>query len=80
MQHEAAMDWGTTTTREWLIGHLHTEGVVEKNGVVVRRIPSLCGSDAWHVKSGFTTSKKRTMAFVYDKEDGLVETLYVNIV
>ena len=79
MQHEAAADWGTTTTREWLIGHLHSEGVVEKNGVVVRRVPSLCGSDAWHVKSGFTTSRKRTMAFVYDKEDGLVETLYVNI-
>ena len=79
MQHEAASDWGATTTREWLVGHLHTESVTEKNGVVVRRIPSLSGSDAWHVKSGFVTSKKRTMALIYDMECGLTETHYINI-
>jgi len=79
MQHEASEDWGNTTTREWLIGHLHTESVTEKNGVIVRRIPSLTGSDQWHYKSGYVTSKKRTMAFIYDKEEGLVETHYVNI-
>lgn len=79
MQCEASEDWGKTTTHEWLIGHLHSEGITEKNGVVVRRIPSLTGDDAWHTKSGYTTSKKRSMAFIYDKEDGLVETYYSNI-
>ena len=79
MQYEAAEAWSATSTREFLLGHLHSEGVTEKNGVVVRRIPSLSGKDYWHTKSGFTTSKKRSMAFIYDKEDGLVETLYANI-
>jgi hypothetical protein len=79
MQYEAPEDWGATKTREWLVGHLHSEGCTEKNGVIVRRIPSLTGSDAWHTKSGYTTSRKRSMAFIYDKDNGLVETHYVNI-
>jgi len=79
MQHEAAEHWGQTTTREWILGHLHSEGVTEKHGVVVRRIPSLCSDDFWHTQSGYTTSRKRSMAFVYDREQGLVETHYVNI-
>jgi hypothetical protein len=79
MHHVASEDWGNTTTREWLIVLLHSESVTEKNGVVVRRIPSLTGSDQWHYKSGYVTSKKRTMAFIYDKEEGLTETHYVNI-
>jgi len=79
MQFEAAEDWGVTKTREWLLGHYHSEGTIEKNGVVVRRIPSLAGNDAWHMKSGFSTSRKRSMAFIYDKEQGLIETHYINI-
>ena len=79
MQYEAAEEWGVTTTREFLLGHLHSEGTTEKNGVVVRRIPSLSGNDHWHTKSGFTTTRKRSMAFIYDKENGLVETHYINI-
>jgi len=79
MQFEAAEDWGKTKTREWLIGHYHSEGTIEKNGVIVRRIPSLSGTDAWHMKSGFSMSRKRSMAFIYDKENGLVETHYINM-
>jgi len=79
MQYEAAEDWGATTTREFLLGHLHSEGVSEKNGVVVRRIPSLSGNDHWHTKSGYSTARKRSMAFIYDKVNGLNETHYINI-
>ena len=79
MQHEVPEMWGNTTTREWIIGHLHFEAVTEKNGVIVRRIPSLTGTDAWHQKCGFTTSKKRAIALIYDKEEGLSESHYINI-
>lgn len=79
MQVEAASDWGTTTTHEWLIGHLHSEGVTEKNGVTVRRIPSLCGTDAWHFSQGYTMAKKQSCAFIYNKEHGLTDVLYQGI-
>lgn len=79
MQHEVPEMWGNTTTREWLIGHLHHESVTEKNGVIVRRIPSLTGGDAWHQKTGFTGSKKRAVALIYDKEEGLSEMHYITI-
>ena len=79
MQVEAAQDWGQTTTHEWLIGHLHTEGTSEKMGVIVRRIPSLTGTDAWHAKMGYTMSAKRSCAFIYHKDKGLQEILYQGI-
>ena len=79
MQVEAAKDWGETTTHEWLIGHLHNEGVTEKNGVTVRRIPSICSADAWHFSQGYTMSPKRSCAFIYDKKLGLTDMLYQGI-
>lgn len=79
MQVEAAKDWGETTTHEWLIGHLHSEGVTEKNGVTVRRIPSICSADAWHFSQGYTMSPKRSCAFIYNKDIGLTDMLYQGI-
>lgn len=79
MQVEAAKDWGETTTHEWLIGHLHKEGVTEDMGVVVRRIPSLTGTDAWHSKMGYTMSNKKSCAFIYHKDLGLTDVLYQGI-
>jgi hypothetical protein len=81
MSIEAAEEWGkigTEGTKEWLLGHYHQEGVVEKDGVIVRRIPSLSGSCYWTHKSGYS-SKKRSMAFIYNKNGGLTETLYAGI-
>lgn len=76
MPVEAREDWGKTKYHEFLLGHLHSESSFEKGGITVRRIPSICGTDAWSKKMGYCTSPKRSVAFVYDKEQGLVETLY----
>jgi len=75
---EAAEHWSDCNTVEIHLGHYHKEGVVEKNGVTVRRIPSLSGNDYWTYKSGYS-SKVRSMAFIYDKDGGLTETHYVNM-
>lgn len=79
MQVEAKEDWGETQYHEWLLGHLHSEGVTEKSGVTVRRIPSLTGTDYWHAKMGFTMSPKRSCAFIYDKNEGLKDVMYEGI-
>ena len=81
MQVEAAEDWGAkgVNTREWLLAHRHSEAVVEKNGVIARTVPTVSGNDDWLYRVGFTTSKKRSVAYVYDKAGGLVETYYANV-
>lgn len=76
MQNEVPNLWGETKFREWLIGHVHHESVREKSGVTVRTLPSITGHDAWHYKKGYTTSAQRSMAFVYDKVQGLKHALY----
>ena len=79
MQVEAKEDWGETRYHEWILGHLHSDGVTDKNGVLVRRIPSLTGTDYWHYKQGYTMSEKRSVAFVYDYDEGPKEILYEGI-
>ena len=79
MQVEAREDWGETKYHEWILGHLHSEGVTDKNGVLVRRIPSLTGTDYWHFKQGYTMSEKRSVGFVYDYEEGPKEIMYEGI-
>ena len=78
MQTEAPDDWAKATQRIWLTGHFHTLKVVEKMGVEVYTIPSLTSGDAWTIKEGFA-AKKRTMAFVFDKQIGLTDMSFVNI-
>ena len=79
MQCEAPELWAKAKSRIWLLGHLHHLSVESKNGVDVYRIPSLTNNDEWTIKSGYTTSRRRTMAFVFDENDGLIETHFMNI-
>lgn len=84
MQYEAPEQWGRTTCREWIIGHKHIEGVLkvateEENGVIIRNISSLTGTDAWHKKKGFVMARKKTMAFIYDFYTGLSDVHYENL-
>lgn len=76
MPVEARSDWGETEYHEFLLGHLHHESSLESTGVTIRRIPSICGVDAWSKKMGYCMSPKRSVAFVYDAEHGLVDTMY----
>ena len=77
MQVEAPEDWAYTLERTWFTGHLHCEDVKENGGVYIRQAPTLCGTDAWHKRTGYVNPIKRTQCFVYDKEEGLKETQYV---
>lgn len=67
-QNEARELWGKTKRCEYHLGHFHHDAVKEFAGVKIRIIPSLCPPDAWHAKSGYTTSERAAMAFVYDKK------------
>lgn len=76
MPAEAKELWGQTTYHEFLLGHLHHESTQENSSITVRRIPSICGTDAWSKKMGYCMSPKRSMALIYDKENGLENIIY----
>lgn len=72
MQIEAGKEWGKTLFREWHIGHLHSEHVREINGVIIRNISSITGSDTWHYESGFVGAVKKSQSFLWNDEAGLL--------
>jgi hypothetical protein len=61
MAHLWPREWAATSWREWHLGHLHSESedvwryrASETLGdVIVRRLPSLCGTDSWHRANGY---------------------------
>ena len=76
--------WARTKHREWHIGHTHarkalkTTAVDEKEGVVVRTLPSLSGIDAWHHKKAFF-NRRAAEAYLWSKRDGYVGHFSANV-
>ena len=61
---------------EWLTGHYHKKAEKQFHAgesfgsVVVKSIPSLCGTDAWHYLHGFVNSRRAAEIHLYDKKRG----------
>lgn len=79
MQVEASDSWGRTKFREFHLGHLHSEQVVEDGGVIIRHLSSVTGSDAWHHDSGFVGAIRKCTCFLWDKECGIDSTFNIVI-
>ena len=79
MQVEAPKAWGRTLYREFHTGHLHSEQVKEANGVIVRTLSSITGTDSWHFEHGYAGSIKKQQSFLWHKENGLCEIWYTPI-
>lgn len=63
--------------KEWHMGHLHKEHLIDGYGdLVFRRLPSLSGTDSWHKGKGFE-SRKCAQGFVWSKM-GLEAVIYFN--
>lgn len=77
MQVEAAQEWGNSFYREIHLGHLHSEQVTEDGGVIIRNLPSVTGTDAWHHNSGFVGSIRKCTCFLWDKNNGLDSTFNI---
>ena len=78
--------WGETKYREIHIGHTHAKkqihwvNVDTKPGTVIRVIPSLAGTDAWHYKKGYIKSYHAAEAYLWEKDHGVIGqfTTYVD--
>lgn len=72
MPAEAPQQWARTKTHEWHIGHVHrrrqltTMGVDTYEGLLVRTMPSLSATDAWHYGKGFLGRPRAADAYIYD--------------
>ena len=75
--------WSRTKVREVHLGHLHKRAKMvrhedEQAGVVVRVLPSLCGTDYWHAKKGYMGNIKAAQCYIYGKESGLEDIYQYN--
>jgi len=79
---ERAM-WGQTQYSEIHTGHWHKKKEVRfagadqfGGGVVVRVIPSLSGTDAWHYRKGWNRGARSAEAYLWGKDDPGLEAYF----
>jgi hypothetical protein len=78
IQREARKEFGETKFAEIHSGHFHSQTTTEKDGVIIRYLPTLTETDAWHYGEGYTGALRSTVAFVWDKVSGLEEMWFIN--
>lgn len=77
--------WARTKHREWKIGHFHKVKETQFNaaetidGVLVRTLPSLTGTDSWHYKKGYVGGMRAAQAFLYSAKKGYAGHLNANV-
>lgn len=70
MAVENPIDWGITSNRFWITGHIHSqkEVIVEGNGVTIYSCPSLAYYDDYTKSKGYS-GKRKLMSFVLNHND-----------
>ncbi len=78
MANEMKEAWTRSTTYEWHTGHFHKEKETRfmaadtYGAVVVRTLPSIAGTDAWHFKKGYVQGHRIAEGFVFSHTAGLI--------
>ena len=85
MATEQQEAWAATRYHEWHLGHLHKSATKIKtvadefNGVRVRTLPSLCGTDLWHFDMGYVQNIRSAEVYLFDPDRGLAGTQVFNL-
>jgi hypothetical protein len=70
--------WASSHARVFNTGHWHKKKTTQFtvadviDGVMVKTLPSLCGTDYWHYLHGFVGSPRMTECSIYSDEYGQV--------
>lgn len=72
MADDCPKDWGDTTWRHWMVGHVHHQDVTEYRGGIVEYFRTLAARDAWHAGQGYKAGRDMRL-IVMHKEFGEVE-------
>jgi hypothetical protein len=89
---ESKQLWSQTRFHEWHLGHQHRKKsyrhnvdfnkdtlINEENGVIIRYLSSLTGTEEWHHKKGFIGAVKAADAFIWNDKLGMTAHLNANI-
>lgn len=85
MAAEQREAWGRVQYTEWLTGHYHKvkeqqfTSADTHGGTVVRTLPSLSGTDAWHYRNGFVHGRRAAEAYLYSRDGGYVGHFNANV-
>lgn len=83
MPVEAAKYWSKSLWREMHLGHIHhrvvKDDLKEFNGIIVRYLPALCATDAWHFEEGYSGNVRAAEAYVWNYEAGLSSIEVANL-
>lgn len=78
MAREQPEMWGSTQFRECHTGHTHMTKVDEQYGCRVRVLPALCPPDDWHSENAFVGNLRNAEAYIWNKDEGLVNITFYN--
>jgi predicted phosphodiesterase len=84
MSTERPHEWAASSCHEWLLGHMHrsrqwqTKPIDTYQGTVIRVLPSLTGTDAWHYRKGYVGSKRASEIYFYGRDRGYAGHSVVN--
>lgn len=78
MAAEAPEQWGRTTHRCWLVGHVHHSQRKEHRGCTVETFRTLAASDSWHAAQGYVSGRDMHR-IVYHRTRGEVSREIVNV-
>lgn len=79
LQNEARALWGQTKYAEVHAGHFHHQVTTEKDGVVVRFLPSTTDPSIWEEEEGHLGNTKSTCSFLWSKHYGLRDIWFTNV-
>lgn len=85
LAQERPQDWADTQFREFHLGHFHKRKETRHTagdtygGVVVRVLPSLSATDAWHYAQGYVKSIREAHSHFYSYDAGPIATVISNI-
>lgn len=69
---EYSQAFGNATYREVHTGDKHHYMAKEVKGVRIQQMPSLSGTDRWHLDNNYVHSVRAALALVYDKDSGKI--------
>ena len=78
MATDRPRDWGETTSRFWLTGHVHHQVVKEFPGVVCESFRTLAAQDAYAAGHGYRAGRDM-QCIVYHREHGEIERHRVDV-
>lgn len=85
LAQERPQEWAASQFREFHLGHFHKRKETRHTagdtfgGVVVRVLPSLSATDAWHYAQGYVKSIREAHSHFYSYDNGPIGTVISNI-